>query len=100
MPGVSGRMKRGGVFLALVALTTVAGYADEPSPLDPPQVRVSPPIGAPMPQVRVLPPGGAPVPQNRISPPVGRPAPAPEPSLFDLFWMWLEAQAKISPPAG
>lgn len=41
-----------------------------------------------------------PDPQAKIGPPVGAPAAASEPSLFDLFWMWLEAQAKIRPPVG
>lgn len=42
-----------------------------------------------------------PDPQAKIRPPVGSPATsAPESSLIDWFWMWLEAQVKISPPVG
>ena len=38
--------------------------------------------------------------QNRILPPIGAPSPAPQPTLSELLWMWLQAQAKIGPPAG
>src|SRR5690348_3371151 len=102
MRGVSRRVWSGPALFVLVAALGTSGVAqaDEPSPFDPPQNRISPPIGAPVAQVRVSPPIGAPVAQNRISPPIGAPASAPEPSLFDAFWRWLEAQAKIGPPVG
>ncbi|HEX6097327.1 MAG TPA: hypothetical protein VF432_13440 [Thermoanaerobaculia bacterium] len=84
---------------ATVAVLPV--YAGELNP--DPQAKIGPPIGAPaageQSQVRILPPSGAPVTsQNRILPPIGTPAPALSP--LDLFWLWLQAQVKISPPIG
>ena len=92
MFSVSKKIRRGAVlFAALAVFIAPAASADEL--FDPPQVRVSPPIGIAAPSdeptvadsqaIRILPPGGA-----------------PELSFFDLFWMWLRVQAKIGPLAG
>jgi hypothetical protein len=92
MRGLSKRISLGAALLMVVF--ACAAYADEPAPLDPPQVKISPPVGAPAPAVatqnrisppieigiRILPPIGAPTSQVRVSPPA--------------------AQAKIGPPIG
>lgn len=101
MRSMSTRVMRAGAVVTLLAgLPATAAHADEPGPLE---NRIRPPIGAPaagdQSQVRVSPPIGAPVTsQNRILPPIGGPAPAP--SQLELFWRWLQAQAKIRPPIG
>jgi hypothetical protein len=72
MQRVFRRLVRGGVVLALAAtLATLPVYGGEPDPA--PQAKIQPPVGV---------------------------AASHETSLFALFWTWLEAQAKISPPAG
>ena len=94
MRSVSMRIGSVGVLMLLAILSTTVAYADEPSPLDPPAIRI-------------LPPGGIAAPSDeptvsdsqaiRVSAPGGTPTPAPELRFFDLFWMWLRVQAKIGP---
>ena len=93
-------------FVLVIALSPCAAYAD--GLIDPPQVKISPPGGLasptdeaapPEPEVKISPPGGV-ASSAKIKPPGGRPTPAPDRSLFELFWMWLQTQAKIAPPGG
>lgn len=99
MRRVSRPIVLGGALLVLCLFTAPAAVAD--TIVDPPQAKISPPAGIAAPTepedtVRVSPPGG--VEQIRILKPSG--APRSKPTFFDLFWMWLQAQAKIGPPAG
>lgn len=74
------------------------------------QARIMPPIGVaePMqdptesadPQARKINPPGGVASSVRIRPPGGAPGPASERSVFELFWLWLETQARIKPPIG
>ena len=68
------RVFKGGAALALIAiLAAPALYADDPPPgTQPPSVRIGPPSGDPL--------------------------QAESPTVFDLFWIWL--QARIGPPTG
>jgi hypothetical protein len=75
------RIFKGGAVVALIAiLIAPAIYADDP-PVEPPSVRIRPPIGS----------------EARMMPPTGIAAPKP-PTLFELFWVWL--QVRIGPPIG
>jgi len=67
-------MFKGGAVVALVViLAAPAVYADEPPAMpDPPSVR--------------------------IGPPSGDPSQAEPPTIFELFWVWL--QVRIGPPIG
>lgn len=106
MRRVSNRRVSAGAVLSLLVLSTFA-FADEPGPFDPPQARIMPPIGIAAPgnepalpdEVRAMPPGEV-ASHNRISPPIGMSAPARDRNLFDLLWLWLQVQVKISPPIG
>ena len=108
MRHVSSRIGRGAVLLVLVF--TFAIYADEPSPFDPPQNRISPPGGVAAPsdeptvaasdENRISPPGGIPTSQVRVSPPVGTLTRAPQRSVFESFRRWLQTFVRILPPIG
>ena len=77
------RVFKGGALVALIAiLIAPAIYADDP-PIEPPSVRIRPPIGS---EARLGPPGRGAT-QVRIGPS----APEP-PTMFDLFWAWLQAR--------
>jgi hypothetical protein len=68
------------VWLALVVtLLGSAVYADDPNPFAPPEAKIGPPPGL----------QSSTTTQATV-----------ELSYFDLFWIWLEIQAKIGPPAG
>lgn len=86
--------------MLLAVLASSAASADEL--WEPLENRIRPPGGVAAP--RDEPTIGAPSPdgasQSRLSPPIGRPAPPSERSLFERFWMWLEAQARILPSVG
>jgi hypothetical protein len=68
------RVFKGGALVALIAILMAPAIyaADPPTPFDPPQARISPPTGI-----------------------VAQEEP---PTVFELFWLWL--QARISPPTG
>lgn len=68
------RVFKGGALVALIAiLIAPAVYADDPpNPVDPPGVRIGPPIGVA--------------------------AQEEPPTVFELFWAWL--QVRIGPPIG
>lgn len=84
-----------GLAAALVVLPS-ATWADEPAPpVDPPSVRIQPPVGVTT-QVRIQPPVGV-TPLHRIQPPVGI-APERDRSLMELVMTWL--RARISIPTG
>ncbi len=85
-------------FLALVALllflVVPTVVAQESSPFEPPESRVRPPVGM-TDESRVRPPvgvRGGTSSQARVQPPVGAPAKA-QPTLFDMFMMWLQTRA-------
>lgn len=86
MRRVSSRVRWGVALLSLVAiLITPDVFADEPSPLDPPQAKIGPPIGASS--------------NAKIGPPIGVSADAENrPDFIAVFWAWLSA--KIGPPIG
>lgn len=118
MRGVSRWASRVAPLLAaFLVLGAASAWAEEPPglPTDPPQARVSPPVGVTT-QARVSPPVGiAPPPppdattqarlgppvgvstQARMNPPVGAPTAGPA-SLFDMMLIWL--QSRISIPNG
>ena len=86
------------VLLLFVFVIAPIALADgEPSPFDPPQSRVRPPIGS---DARIQPPTGV-ITDARIRPPtgvesrVGPPIGVPEPSLIDLLRAWLEQQLGV-----
>jgi len=106
------RVFKGGALVAAIIaiLMAPAIYADDPpSPFDPPEGRISPPIGVATEgrisppiggQARISPPIGA---QGRVSPPIGAGARIRIPggtqenlSAFEQFWAWL--QAGLLPP--
>jgi hypothetical protein len=105
MFSVSNEIKSIAVLLAALAFIGPATSAEES--FDPPQVRVSPPGGIAAPSneptadgsqaIRILPPGGGPT-AVRVSPPIGTRTPARQLSFAELFWLWLQAHARISPP--
>ena len=68
------RVFKGGAVVALIAiLVAPAVFADDPpSPFDPPEARIAPPTGIA--------------------------AQDESPSVFALFWIWL--QVRIGPPIG
>jgi hypothetical protein len=104
---------RGGtaVLTFVVVLAARIAFADDPSPFQPPEARISPPGGVSS-QARISPPGGAPSPDARSVPasggpsrPVARVQPPisssqAEPSILDLFLDWLVIHARIRPPIG
>jgi hypothetical protein len=106
MAGISKRVPRGLLITALVVLLATPTWADETVPIDPPSVRLQPPVGVTT-NARLQPPSGLttdvrlqpPVgdPQHRIQPPVGI-APEPDQSLMELVMTWL--RARISIPTG
>jgi hypothetical protein len=76
------RVFKGGAVVALIAiLIAPAIYADDP-PVEPPSVRIRPPIGS----------------EARLGPPGGGAAQNEPPTVFELFWAWL--QVRIGPPIG
>lgn len=106
MRGVSTRIGFvGGLLLLLAVLTSSAANADEPG--EPLENRIRPPGGIAAPRdeptvsdsqtIRILPPGGGPT-AVRVSPPIGTRTPARQLSFAELFWLWLQAHARISPP--
>jgi hypothetical protein len=94
---------------AFLVLGAASAWAEEPAapPTDPPQARLSPPVGVTVqarlgPPVgvttnaRVAPPVGVST-QARVSPPVGAPT-SGQVSLYEMFLTWL--QSRISIPNG
>ena len=87
----------------LVVFTAGSAWAGEPAvpPADPPQARVSPPVGISA-EKRISPPVGIAA-QHRIQPPVGAPTsdarlnpPVGAPTLTQVILIWL--QSRISLP--
>lgn len=105
MRGVSRSESRVALLLAVLLVfgATVASADDPPTPTDPPQARLNPPVGATT-QARLEPPvGGTPraritpavgvMPQARLNPPVGTPD---QVSLFDTILLWFQARLSVS----
>ncbi|HYC88575.1 MAG TPA: hypothetical protein VEO54_05140 [Thermoanaerobaculia bacterium] len=104
MRGVSTRVWVGAA-LVLVVLAVPAAWADDPpSPTDPPQSRMQPPVGMTA-QARVQPPVGVTA-QSRIQPPGGDtaesrlqpPVGIRDQNLVDLLLIWLRERAGILLP--
>lgn len=69
------RVFRAIIIVAVVAITVQRAFADDPpSPFDPPDARVKPPIGA----------------EARVKPPIGVTS---EPSFFKLLLEWFAARS-------
>jgi hypothetical protein len=110
--------------LAVLALASLpSAFADDTSPVSPPEARIKPPGGVQS-QARILPPSGGVTTQARIKPPGGEPTddasisppggaaasdarikPPTGLTAIELSWYeqlvaWLRAQARIHPPTG
>lgn len=109
MRGVSTRVWGGAAVVAvLVVLAVPAAWADDPpSPTDPPQSRIQPPVGVTA-DARMQPPVGVTA-DARVQPPVGDtadsriqpPGGSPElreQNLVNLFLIWLRDRAGVLLP--
>lgn len=95
MRRVSIRLGAALVLFAIVLITPAAWAGDQPPGTEPPDVRIAPPIGVA--SIGNQPPGTEP-PDVRIGPPGGVNSAGESPSIFELFWFWM--QARIGPPTG